>query len=116
MSFQPQHSGQLRFLGSLVCRLCRIDVDHAIDDLDGYRLQRLADTGTGNAQTAIGFKQRVVRGALDISVVHVEETVFLPLKIDAGMRTTVDEGSNNIVTVHHEQRQLIATVLDFETT
>jgi hypothetical protein len=32
------------------------------------------------------------------------------------MRTTVDEGSKNIVTVHHEQRQLIATVFDFETT
>ena len=91
-------------------------MDHTIDDFDSHRLQRLADAGSGDAQTAVGFKQRVVRGALDISVVHVEETVFLPFKIDAGMRTTVDEGSKNIVTVHHEQRQLIATVFDFETT
>ena len=66
------------------------------------RCQAFTDTGAGYTVTTVDLEQCIMGRALDEAVIHIKELVFLPFKIDAGMRAAVDVGIESTVLVYNK--------------
>lgn len=66
-----------------------VQMQLSVRDVAIEALQRLAVTGTGEAQAGERVEHRTVRGALDECAIHVEELILLPVQLHAEMRAAV---------------------------
>lgn len=84
------------------------------DDVQRDRFQHVADTGPCDTFTRVDDEQGIMRRALDQCLVHVEELVFLPFEVGAGVRAFVDITVERPVFMYHENGLRLAFDLRFE--
>ena len=88
----------------------------AVDDFQHHRRQAVTHTGTGDAIPRFNNEHRIVRGALDMGLLQIEELTGHPVQraagvqVDAGGSTTVDlsnvaAGTYEVVCTLHPQME-----------
>jgi hypothetical protein len=83
--------------------------------LQRYCLQRVTSAGPGDTLARIDGEQGIMSGALYQFFVHIEELVFLPFQVGAGMWAFIVIGIELAIFVHDEDRVRLAFDLRFKT-